>query len=263
VPFTFSHPAAILPIHSKWREWLSLPPLVIGSLIPDAGYYLPMPEHYKANAHTWSGALLFSLPVGIVVLLIFYWIAPEIVYLLPSPYREVLEPRVAAPMTSLGEALLAFCGLVIGVETHILWDSFTHQTGWLVERVAFLRSPFWGGAVPVFYALQVLSSVAGLCILVYVLERWTRAQMTPGWTWQKPSWRFCLWFAVLAGCVFAAILESHAVHGIENFHFHPGDSRHFALILVTSFVRDVLLALCAMSLSVKLFRFRVPQHAAS
>src|SRR5712671_2458295 len=30
--------------------------------------------------------------------------------------------------------------LLIGAGTHVFWDSFTHETGWFVERSAFLQS---------------------------------------------------------------------------------------------------------------------------
>jgi hypothetical protein len=253
MPFTLSHPAAILPIHRRCKKWISLPPLVVGSLVPDAGYYFPMPDHYKENAHTFLGAFSFSLPVGIIVLLIFYWVAPEIAFLLPSPHREVLQPRINVP-ASLRQALMAVCGIVIGAETHVLWDSFTHQTGWVVERVPLLREPLWGTQLTFHVALQDLSTVLGLCILLYVYDRWMKAAGLRPWIWQRPSWRFYLWLLVLAACFLAAVMESHAVHAIASFHLLH--SRRFALVLVLSFMRNILVALCALSICVKLLSHR-------
>ncbi len=107
MPFTLAHPAAVLPIHSRWRRWLSLAPLVVGSMVPDAGYYLPLPDYYKDNAHELVRGLVVSVPVGIVILLIFYWVAPEITFLLPSPHRQALRRRMEAASLSLRSALLA------------------------------------------------------------------------------------------------------------------------------------------------------------
>ena len=247
MPFTFSHPAAILPIHSKWKKWIPLAPLVVGSLVPDAGYYLPMPEFYKENAHTFLGAFTFSLPVGIAALLIFYWLAPELVFLLPSPHREVLQARTKLP-SSFRDALMVVCGIVLGAETHVLWDSFTHETGWMVERVALLREFFFETRIPVYLALQVLSSLFGLFILLYAYDRSMKEAGFRRWLWQKPSWRSYLWFAVLAGCFAGAIIESDTVHAI----FYVMRSRHFILIFIISFVQNVLIALCALSICVKL-----------
>ena len=64
MPFTFSHPAAILPIHSRFKNWIPLSALVIGSLVPDAAYYLPTPEHFRTHSHTLLGTFSTSLPFG-------------------------------------------------------------------------------------------------------------------------------------------------------------------------------------------------------
>ena len=126
MPFTFAHPAAILPIHSRSKRLISLSSLIVGSMVPDAGYYLPMPAHYTEHAHTWLGALTFALPVGIIALLIFYWAEPSIIFLLPSPHREAFQSRIHVPAATLPEVLTAACGIVLGAETHVLWDSLTH-----------------------------------------------------------------------------------------------------------------------------------------
>ena len=49
------------------------------------------------------------------------------------------------------------------------------------------------------------------------------------------------------------MIESHAVHAIANFYLLR--SRHFGLILITSFVQNLLLALCVASICAKIFRF--------
>ncbi len=254
MPFTFAHPAAVLPIHSRFKKWIPLSALVIGSLVPDAAYYLPMPGHFKQNSHTFLGTFSSALPVGILVLLIFYWIAPQVVFLLPSPHREVLQPRIKTP-ASLVEVLMAACGIVLGAESHVLWDSFTHQAGWAVERVPLLREPLVGDKVPVYLALQYLSTVFGLCVILYAYHRWMKAAGFPRWMWQRPSWRFYLWAAVLCACSVEAFVESHALHALASFP----RSRHFAVVFITSFVRNVLIALCTVSIGAKVLAFFLSQ----
>ncbi|WP_240482010.1 DUF4184 family protein [Flavobacterium psychrophilum] len=39
MPFTFSHPAIILPLRYLPRQWFSLTGLIIGSLTPDFEYF--------------------------------------------------------------------------------------------------------------------------------------------------------------------------------------------------------------------------------
>src|SRR6188768_3414024 len=71
MPFTFSHPAIILPLTCLPRKWFSLTGLVIGSLTPDFEYFLRMKiqGHYS---HTISGIFCFDLPLGILLAFIFH-----------------------------------------------------------------------------------------------------------------------------------------------------------------------------------------------
>lgn len=249
VPFTFAHPAAVVPIHNRWKRWLALAPLAVGSMVPDAGYYLPLPDSFKAVAHTALGTLYSALPVGIVVLLIFYWVAPEVVFLLPSPHREALLRKIEKPTLSLRNASMAVCAIAIGAETHVVWDSFVHQDGWVAERIVFLHKRIWG--IPPYLALQVVSSIAGLWIVWYLYDRWAMSQGFRAWSWQESSWRMPLWIAVLAGCVAQALIESHTVQAILSLVFLH--RKHFALIFVISLVRNFLLAVCVAAIYIKLF----------
>src|ERR1700721_4280007 len=92
--FSFSHPAAVLPVHSRFKNWIPLSALVIGSLVPDAEYYLPMPEHFRNHSHTLLGTFSTSLPLGILLWLVFYWPALSAVYFLPSPHRAATAPQL-------------------------------------------------------------------------------------------------------------------------------------------------------------------------
>src|ERR1700722_20195529 len=100
MPFKFAHPAAVLPIHSRLKKWIPLSALVIGSLVPDAAYYLPMPEHFKHNSHSLLGTFSSSLPLGIFIWLVFYWLAAPVVCLLPSPHRDALRSKLRAHSVS-------------------------------------------------------------------------------------------------------------------------------------------------------------------
>jgi hypothetical protein len=256
MPFTLAHPAAVLPIHSKWKRWLPLAPLVVGSMIPDAAHYLPVPDHFRQNAHTLLGGLLFSVPAGIAVLLIFYWLAPELAFLLPSPHREALGRRIARPALSVRTAWLAVCGIAIGAETHVALDSFAHSNGWMVEHIRFLRQPII--RVHPYFALQLLSTVAGIAILLYVYDRWAMTEGFRVWTLREFSWRSLLWAGVFIGCLVPAIIESHTLRDIATFP----SSRRFTVILTTSFIQNLLMAVCVVALCIKLFSRRSRLDAA-
>ncbi len=131
----------------------------------------------------------------------------------------------------------------------MLWDSFTHSDGWVVERVSFLREPI--GRIHPYFILQLLLSVAGMYVLLYVYDRWATSEGFRVWTLRELSWRSFLWAGVLIGCLTPAVIESRTVQAIVSLDFLKG--RHFALVLITSFVRDFLLALCAAAVCVKIF----------
>jgi len=250
MPFTFSHPAAVLPIHSRFKKWIPLSALVIGGLVPDAAYYLPMPEHFKQNSHTLLGTFSSSLPVGIFFLLIFYWLAGPVVFLLPSPHRDALQSRLKPPPASIQQALLAALGIVIGAWSHVLWDSCTHAKGWIVRQTPLLRNMLFGNTIPGYQVVQYLSTILGVWVLLYSYTKWMKAAGFRVWTWPRPCWRFHLWLTVVFACLVAAVIESHAIHVVASGHFPQ--SRHFVLVLLTSFVRNMLIALCTVSIGTKM-----------
>jgi hypothetical protein len=260
MPFTFAHPAAVIPIHSRFKNWIPLSALVIGSLVPDAEYYLPMPEHFKQNAHSLLGTFSSSLPLGISIWLIFYWLAPSAVFLLPSPHREAIGPQLRPRLASMPQAFGVALGVLIGAWSHVLWDSFTHVPGWIVRQVPLLQEPPFGNGLPAYKALQYFSTVLGLCVLFYAYNKWLKTSGFRMWIWRKPGWRFYLWFGVADACLVAAAIEGRAITAIKNLYFdHTG---HLAILFVVSLVRDFLIALCAVALSAKLLGFgasRQPQ----
>src|SRR6478609_2941554 len=71
MPFTFSHPAIILPITYLPRKWFSLTGLVVGSLTPDFEYFIRM-RVQSDYSHTLSGLFWFDLPLGILLAFIFH-----------------------------------------------------------------------------------------------------------------------------------------------------------------------------------------------
>jgi hypothetical protein len=263
MPFTFSHPAAVLPIHSRFKYWIPLSALVIGSLVPDAAYYLPVPDHFKQNSHTLLGTFSTSLPAGVLVWLVFYWLAAPTVFLLPSPHRDAIEPRLKQRLASIPQAVGVVFGILIGAWSHVLWDSFTHVRGWIVQQIPLLQRPLFGNGMPASKALQYFSSVFGLCVLFYAYDKSLKASGYRVWIWRKPGWRLYLWIAVAVICFVAALIENQALGALAIRSFLH--NRHYVVVFVTIFTRDVLIALCAVAIAVKLLGLgssRQPQSEA-
>ena len=92
--------------------------------------------------------------------------------------------------------------------------------------------------------------VLGLCVLFYAYNKWIKTSGYQLWIWRKPGWRVYLWFGVVVSCSVAAAIEGHAITAFKNIYFyHTGNP---AILFLTSFVRDFLIALCAVAIAAKL-----------
>ena len=176
MPFTFAHPAAVLPL--RRFKYLQTVPLIIGSIAPDLPYYIPTRfNRLMLETHTVPGSLWLDVPIGLVVLLFGFLLRRPLTALMTVRARALclrsLERLRAQRLYWLSAPLAVF----VGTWTHLLWDSFTHDNGWMVRRVAALSAPISMGAYTgtLCHVLQYVSSVAGLLALAI----WYRRLPTP------------------------------------------------------------------------------------
>lgn len=199
MPFTLCHPAAVLRIHRLFPKRFELAALVIGSLTPDAGYYLSRFDIATA-AHTFAGSFTTCLPAGALLLLLFYALRRPVSFLLPMRHRSALLVLCdnGQPFTAV-RVFVLLVSLLIGAWTHVIWDAFTHETGWFVQRIAPLGA-VWAtvGTAELrgYYLLQQLSTFAGGVILIVSYRAWLRgSETTP--TRGDDRWRYLLWIGML------------------------------------------------------------------
>jgi hypothetical protein len=165
MPFTLAHPAAILPL--RGIRYLRTAPLVIGAVVPDLPYYVPARFiHLRPDTHSIAGAFTTDLLLGYLVLVA--------VCVLRRPLTALLTPRARGlclgalrPFTRWQEWAAAPLAILLGVWSHLLWDSFTHENGWMVRRFALLSAPVSMGPYTgtLCHVLQYLSSAFGLAVL--------------------------------------------------------------------------------------------------
>lgn len=154
-------------------KFLQAQALIIGAMMPDLPYFMPfwlasraMP---KADTHTFVGSFTRDLPLGFVVLCAVLLLRYPLTALLPDRAKwiclDAAKRFTARPLNWL----LAIPSILIGAWTHILWDSFTHDGGWVVQRVDALRAwvTVFGYTGQVCHILQYVSSVFGLVVLAY------------------------------------------------------------------------------------------------
>ena len=118
---------------------------------------------------------MFCLPVGIVLLGLFYWLRSPVVRMLPAPYQEAFLPLSQRPCGSLWVVVIS---LFIGTWTHLLWDSVAHTDGWCAEHLPVLQSVVWsvgGRTARVCHLLWYGFSFAGVICLYLAFDKWKQA----------------------------------------------------------------------------------------
>src|SRR5512133_2984557 len=130
MPFTISHAAAALPFR---RTRLVFSAIVVGCMAPDFEYFLHA-RIISRVSHTLAGAFEFSLPAALVVLSLFFWVMERpLLVLMPSSIqrRVVLKPFTLLPWKRF---FLIIASLMVGIASHLIWDSFTHPGMWAVDH---------------------------------------------------------------------------------------------------------------------------------
>lgn len=246
MPFTLSHPAAVLPLR---RLRLPFAALVAGSVSPDLPYYFT-PGKYPYvmdNAHTFARSFSYCVPAGLALLLLLRLLEPA--------FRSVLPPGPAALARSwLGEPMLrprtlpvTLLALLLGSWTHLAWDDLTHVTGHTVRALPFLRTEVALG-FELFRVLQHLSTLLGTAVLFWFIRRECRVLGRPiVLTW---SWRWAAWGgAFLLALVFTALTFT----ADWNYALTTND-RRLGFLFVISLVRNACVAATAVAVAVRLSR---------
>lgn len=179
MPFTFAHPAAVVPLARTLGSWGVMSALIIGSMTPDIAFLLPIGVS-RAQSHSLPGLFWCCLPVGLFCYLVFHLLMKRpMIHLLPPQAFTRLERFATSDwVLRWGSLLPVLFSLLIGAITHVVWDSFTHKGNWAVRHFAWLRIHlFTGGGfwIYLYTALQWISSLVGLGLLAWWTGRWLRA----------------------------------------------------------------------------------------
>ena len=179
MPATFAHPAAVLPFGFFGRRWFNFTALVIGSMTPDFAYFVRRFD-VATYAHSFSGTIGFCLPVGLIAFAMFRPLRAPLCFMLPEPHRSAVAPLATARLSFTKRSLVVlFASILVGAWTHTIADSFTHKTGWVVQRVPWMQTTlFHIGAAdfPVHQLLQHAGSMLGSLALVSTYLIWLRRQ---------------------------------------------------------------------------------------
>ncbi|HDR7515728.1 DUF4184 family protein [Bacillus mobilis] len=148
MPFTFAHPAAILPFTKRNSSYISVTALILGSMAPDFEYFLHF-RPYGIIGHTWLGFLYLNLPLA-------------------GYFAYAVDERWGL---HTWKDFFVFCySALFGMLTHVVWDAFTHHTGYFVMKIALLQRELQ--SISVYKYMQHGSTCVGLLLLLYVLWKY-------------------------------------------------------------------------------------------
>jgi len=169
MPFTFSHPAIILPIRKLKEDSFSLTGLVVGSIAPDFEYFIRM-NLKGIYGHTLLGLFYFDLPIGLILAFLFHdLIKTPLLRNSPSFFKSRFTPLNFFHWDNyfLKHYWIIFYSILIGSLSHILWDSFTHRTGFFVENIPILLDSLtvYHYKIPYYELLQHISSFLGVLFI--------------------------------------------------------------------------------------------------
>jgi hypothetical protein len=229
MPFTISHAAAVLPFARPLARWRLLSAAVIGSMVPDFGWFMPY-RPARFETHSALSLVTFCLPVGLAT----YWafqrlMKTPLIELLPDGayvrWRDIAAP---ADYTDPLQWALAAGGVLAGAITHLIWDGFTHEGARGVRMIPVLDDSVAIGTHHLVGArlLQDLSSLAGLLIvigvLIYALRRGDgapRELSRPLHAAERRAWvgAYVLAAVVLSGAFFLMKYpEETTLHGFSS-----------------------------------------------
>jgi hypothetical protein len=175
MPLTFSHPAIVLPAKYLPEKWVSMTGLIVGSIVPDFEYFIRMKVE-SIYSHTWAGMLWFDLPLAIILTFVYHYIIRDpLICNLPVFFKKRLSRYMHFNWMEYFKHhffKVTIC-LLVGIASHIFWDSFTHPHGDFVRIMPFLHeaTTIFGLNIPNFKLAQYFSTTIGGIIVLYAIIR--------------------------------------------------------------------------------------------
>ena len=226
MPFTLAHPMAAAPIWLLSKRKLDLLALAIGTMIPDLQYFIAL-KPVRTIGHSLPGVFIEGLPCSLVLLLVFHWVLKYPLRALASSYvADRLPPVGGFSLFPLSQFLIIIASIAIGGISHILWDDFTHSTGWFVVRFPLLQFKIM--SLPLYKLLQYGSGIFGLGGLsIWFLVWLLKTKPRPSKETLPVRWKL-----LATGC----ILLTSCILALIAVKLHLAEDGSFSGIVVRSII---------------------------
>jgi hypothetical protein len=235
MPFTFSHPAIIIPL-SKTRLNLPLTGLIAGSMVPDFEFFIRMKLDENIGHH-WLGFFVFDIPVAFFMCFVFHNI-------IRNTFIQHLPDKLGNRFASVFQFnwnsyavknKFKLCiSVIIGIVSHLLWDAFTHYDGVFVLMIPVLTKQIHllKLDIAVYDVLQFISSAWGIwyvCSYIKSLPVEEKKNNTA-----ENSFKY--WVALASLSIGILILRMFMMEGFQSFLniiFASIGSIIYAMILIS------------------------------
>lgn len=213
MPFTFSHPALIIPLKYLPARYVSMTGLVVGSVAPDFEKFIKL-SGGNIYSHTLSGILWFNLPLALALAFIFHLVVRDILIdNLPVFFRErlVKYKRFKWSRHFKRNTGVVAGSIIFATFLHVLVDSFTHEGAPYLYLFPFLLKPVAFGKIVLIRAviLNLFISIAGLIYIVYAFIRLPTTPVKP----KKYSSYLKFWLVVI-GITLAIVAIKFMIGGV-------------------------------------------------
>lgn len=192
MPFTGSHPAAVLPL---LRTPLPASALVAGSIAPDIPFYLPLELPWAT--HTAVAVVTVDVLLGGLAWALWHaLLAPAAASASPTGLRGRISGvplGLRRRLRSVRAGGLVLLALVCGAGIHVLVDEFTHPGRWGATHLPVLAEA-WGPLPGVRWLDYALGVVGGVVLLAWLARWWQRTRAVPAPA--RPRW-WLPWAAVV------------------------------------------------------------------
>ncbi|CAN5590050.1 DUF4184 family protein [soil metagenome] len=235
MPFTPAHPAILFPFRWLKPDQISWTALIIGSLAPDMEYFLWMNPGAHVS-HTLLGILVFNLPVTILLAFVWHGFLREVMMrqipFIKTKYRNLKNPDFQLWMQK--HWMVFFISALIGIISHLVWDSFCHAKGYMTLHIPLLieHVNLAGHQIRLCYVLWYIFSAigfAGIIITVIDYRSFTKAEV-----WKQFWGTTSFWAKVLFVSSLLAITRMAFGLGWNWF-------RHLVIISIAGLIYGIII----------------------
>ncbi|MEO5998365.1 MAG: DUF4184 family protein [Chitinophagaceae bacterium] len=173
MPFTFSHPAVIIPFRYIGKKYFSITGLIIGSIIPDFEYFIRV-QNRSRFSHTWDGVFWFDLPLALFTCFLFHTLIKgpligNLPFILHSRFSRFCQFNWNKYFQKNWKVVIY--SILIGVFTHLISDKITHKSSNLVNSVPGLieNQELIDNPKSVYRLIQITYSIIGLLLCLFTI----------------------------------------------------------------------------------------------